>query len=40
MKNEEFATAMGWYSLDGRKLSGKPTIKGVFLKNARKTIIE
>ncbi|MBP5677010.1 MAG: hypothetical protein J6W88_00770, partial [Bacteroidales bacterium] len=27
MKNEEFATAAGWYTLDGRKLDGKPAKK-------------
>ncbi|MBR4481968.1 MAG: hypothetical protein IKO86_08705, partial [Prevotella sp.] len=30
----------GWYSLDGRKLSGKPTNKGVYIQNGRKVVIK
>ncbi len=29
-----------WYTLDGRLLSGKPTKKGIYIKNARKVIIK
>ena len=29
-----------WYSLDGRKLDGKPTKKGIYVKNERKVVIE
>ena len=29
-----------WYSLDGRKLQGKPTQKGVYINNGRKVIIK
>ena len=29
-----------WYSLDGRKLSGKPSVKGVYVNNGRKVIIK
>ena len=29
-----------WYSIDGRRLSGKPTQKGVYIKNGKKTIIK
>ena len=32
--------ADGWYSLDGRKLSGKPSVKGVYVNNGRKVIIK
>ena len=32
--------AEGWYSLDGRKLSGKPTNKGVYIQNGRKVVIK
>lgn len=28
-----------WYTLDGRKLSGKPTVKGIYINNGRKVII-
>ena len=37
MDNE--ATAQ-WYSFDGRRLSGKPTAKGVYISNGRKMIIK
>lgn len=30
----------GWYTLDGRKLSGKPTVKGIYIKNGKKVIIK
>ena len=29
----------GWYSLDGRRLSGKPTKKGLYIHNGRKVVI-
>ena len=28
-----------WYSLDGRRLSGKPTAKGIYINNGKKQII-
>ena len=28
-----------WYTLDGRKLSGKPTKKGVYIQNGKKTVV-
>jgi hypothetical protein len=28
-----------WFSLDGRKLSGKPTQKGIFINNGKKVVI-
>ncbi len=28
-----------WYSLDGRKLNGKPTVKGLYIHNGRKVVI-
>ena len=28
-----------WYTLDGRKLQGKPTKKGIYINNGRKVII-
>lgn len=30
----------GYYSLDGRKLNGKPTTKGIYLHNGRKEVIK
>ena len=38
VKNEEFATAP-YYDLNGRKLQGKPTQKGVYIKNGKKVIV-
>ena len=38
MKNEEFATAKGWYSLDGKKLDGKPTQRGIYIHNGKKVL--
>ena len=29
-----------WYTLDGRKLNGKPTQKGLYIVNGRKTIVK
>ena len=40
MKSEEFATAKGWYSLDGRKLPGKPTQRGIYVHNGRKEVLK
>ena len=40
VKSEEFATAVGWYTLDGRRLSGKPTVKGIYINNGRKVVIK
>ena len=36
--NRPYKTA--WYSLDGRKLSGKPTAKGLYIHGGRKTVIK
>ena len=30
----------GWFSLDGRKLSGKPTQKGIYINNGKKVVIK
>ena len=32
--------ADAWYSLDGRKLDGKPTQRGIYINNGKKTIIK
>ena len=29
-----------WYTLDGRKLNGKPTVKGIYINNGRKVVIK
>ena len=33
-------SAGAWYSLDGRKLSGKPTHKGLYINGGRKVVIK
>ena len=38
VKSEKFADA--WYSLDGRRLSGKPTKKGLYINNGKKVAIK
>ena len=40
IKDIESNSAEGiWYSLDGRKLSGEPKTKGVYIQNGKKTVI-
>ena len=29
-----------WYSIDGRKLSGKPTQKGIYIKDGKKMVVK
>jgi hypothetical protein len=33
-------TLDGWYTMDGRKLEGKPTKKGLYINNGRKVAIK
>ena len=42
IRNEELEmrNADEWYSVDGRKLSGRPTAKGVYINNGKKTIVK
>ena len=40
VKSEEFATAPGWYSLDGRRLDGKPAQSGIYVNGERKVVIK
>lgn len=30
----------GWYTLDGRKLNGRPSLKGIYINNGRKIVIK
>ena len=39
VKSEEFATAAEWYTLDGRRLSGKPSQKGIYIYKGKKVCI-
>ena len=40
VNSEKFAAATVWYTLDGRKLSGKPTKKGLYIYNGKKVAIK
>ena len=41
IRNEELEMRNAdWYTVDGRKLSGRPTAKGVYINNGKKTIIK
>lgn len=40
VNSEKFAAATVWYTLDGRKLSGKPTKKGLYIYNGKKTVVK
>lgn len=38
--NDDIVTTADWYSLDGRKLNGKPSAKGVYVVNGNKVVIK
>ena len=40
VNSEKFAAATVWYTIDGRKLSGKPTKKGLYIYNGKKTVVK
>lgn len=40
MKNEEYAGAKEWYSLDGIRLNGMPSLKGIYVTGGRKVVIK
>ena len=40
MKNEEFAAAAEWFSLDGRKLQAEPTKAGLYINGNKKVVIK
>jgi surface protein len=40
LMNSERVNSEAWYTLDGRKLQGKPTQKGVYITNGKKVIIK
>ncbi len=33
-------SSQGWYTLDGRKLNGKPTQKGIYVNGGRKVVVK
>jgi len=39
-ENEESSVASGWFTIDGRRLDGKPTRKGIYIHSSRKTVIK
>ena len=40
MYDERGMMADGWYTLDGRRLTGKPSQRGIYIKNGRKVVIK
>ena len=38
VKSEKYAAATEWYTLDGRRLSGKPSQKGIYIYQGKKVI--
>jgi hypothetical protein len=38
--NGELTMDNSWYTIDGKKLNGKPTQKGLFINNGRKVVIK
>ena len=34
------SNSIGWFTLDGRKLSCKPTVKGIYINNGKKVVIK
>ena len=39
-KEPESQQADAWYSLDGRRLSHKPTVRGIYVNNGRKVVVK
>jgi hypothetical protein len=39
-KSDKFAATEGWYTIDGRRLQGEPTQKGLYIVNGRKVIVK
>jgi hypothetical protein len=37
---EELNSDDGWYSMDGRRLQGKPAQKGVYIHQGRKIVVK
>jgi len=40
LQTDEHKNMDKWYSLDGRRLNGKPSKKGVYIMNGRKTVVK
>jgi uncharacterized repeat protein (TIGR02543 family) len=40
VKSEGLTTATGWYTLDGRKLAGEPTQRGIYINNGKKVVVK
>ena len=39
-RSKGFGQRDDWYTIDGRKLSGKPTRKGIYINNSQKTVVQ
>ena len=40
IENGKMTIDNAWYSLDGRKYNGKPSVKGVYVNNGRKVVLK
>ena len=40
IENTEFIIDDGWFTLDGRKIEGRPTVPGVYINNGRKVLVK
>ena len=40
VNSEKFASATGWYTLDGRRLAGKPSQRGIYINKGKKVVIK
>lgn len=40
VNSQEFATAAEWYTLEGKKLEGQPTKKGIYIMNGKKVVVK
>ncbi len=38
--SEKEGAAFGWFTLDGRRLSSKPTAKGIYINNGHKVVMK
>ena len=40
LNNKEKIINNNWYTLDGRKLTDRPTAKGIYIQNGKKVVIK
>jgi hypothetical protein len=40
IEQPQWSGAEQWWSIDGRKLNGKPSQKGVYIRNGKKVVVK